>query len=85
MFFVSQIAKRGTPCRESQDSCDFPEYCNGTSEFCVPDMKAADYQECDNKTAFCLEGRCRNPDSQCLELLGICKNFIFFPGFIFKL
>ncbi|XP_058526452.1 A disintegrin and metallopeptidase domain 3-like [Ochotona princeps] len=65
------IATRGTLCRESEDPCDFPEYCNGTSEFCVPDVRAANYQPCANKTAFCFKGKCRDRDTQCAEVFGI--------------
>lgn len=83
--FVSQIIGRGTICRESKDPCDFTEYCNGISEFCVPDTKAFDLEPCNNKTAFCYEGTCRDPDVQCLELFGKCNSCIFFLGFIFKL
>ncbi|XP_070355811.1 A disintegrin and metallopeptidase domain 3 [Equus asinus] len=65
-----EIIGRGTICRESKDPCDFTEYCNGISEFCVPDTKAFDLEPCNNKTAFCYEGTCRDPDVQCLELFG---------------
>ena len=50
--------------------CDFPEYCNGITEFCVPDVKSADLETCNNKTAFCFQGLCRDPDKQCAELFG---------------
>uniref|UniRef100_A0A8D1X239 A disintegrin and metallopeptidase domain 3-like n=1 Tax=Sus scrofa TaxID=9823 RepID=A0A8D1X239_PIG len=65
-----QIAERGTLCRRSTDVCDFPEYCNGITEFCVPDVKSADLETCNNKTAFCFQGLCRDPDKQCAELFG---------------
>nr|XP_014592026.1 A disintegrin and metallopeptidase domain 3-like isoform X1 [Equus caballus] len=65
-----EIIGRGTICRESKDPCDFTEYCNGISEFCVPDTKAFDLEPCNNKTAFCYGGTCRDPDVQCLELFG---------------
>ncbi|XP_058525775.1 A disintegrin and metallopeptidase domain 3-like [Ochotona princeps] len=64
------IASRGRLCRKSRDFCDFPEFCNGTSEFCVPDIKSADLEPCSNKTAYCLKGRCRDRDRQCLEIFG---------------
>lgn len=53
--------------------CDFPEYCNGITEFCVPDVKSADLETCNNKTAFCFQGLCRDPDKQCAELFGKCN------------
>uniref|UniRef100_G1TTF3 ADAM metallopeptidase domain 18 n=1 Tax=Oryctolagus cuniculus TaxID=9986 RepID=G1TTF3_RABIT len=64
------IANRGKLCRKSTDPCDFPEFCNGTSEFCVPDVKSADLEPCNNKTAFCFKGRCRDRDRQCLGIFG---------------
>ncbi|XP_054576291.1 disintegrin and metalloproteinase domain-containing protein 18-like isoform X2 [Eptesicus fuscus] len=64
------LLPRGRLCRKSIDPCDFPEYCTGTSEFCVPDMKAIDLEPCNNKTAFCYKGICRDPARQCAELFG---------------
>ncbi|XP_072806342.1 A disintegrin and metallopeptidase domain 3-like isoform X2 [Vicugna pacos] len=64
------VFSRGKLCRKSTDLCDFPEYCNGRSEFCVPDVKAADLELCNNKTAYCFEGTCRDPDQQCAQLFG---------------
>ncbi|XP_027622617.1 A disintegrin and metallopeptidase domain 3-like [Tupaia chinensis] len=64
------IKSRGSVCRKSKDFCDFPEHCNGSSEFCVPDVGSADFEPCNNKTAFCYGGICRDPDRQCVELFG---------------
>uniref|UniRef100_A0A2K6LTC4 ADAM metallopeptidase domain 18 n=1 Tax=Rhinopithecus bieti TaxID=61621 RepID=A0A2K6LTC4_RHIBE len=64
------IHARGHVCRKSIDMCDFPEYCNGTSEFCVPDVKAADLESCSNKTSYCFKGICRERDRQCSQLFG---------------
>ncbi|XP_053434803.1 A disintegrin and metallopeptidase domain 3-like [Nycticebus coucang] len=65
-----KIAERGHLCRRSRDLCDFSEYCNGTSEFCVPDFRAADMEPCNNRTAYCRSGVCRDLDRQCVELFG---------------
>nr|XP_003942453.1 A disintegrin and metallopeptidase domain 3-like [Saimiri boliviensis boliviensis] len=65
-----RIHERGHICRDSVDMCDFPEYCNGTSEFCVPDVKAADLEYCNNKTSYCYEGVCRDRDKHCVDLFG---------------
>ncbi|XP_029792210.1 A disintegrin and metallopeptidase domain 3-like isoform X5 [Suricata suricatta] len=65
-----RISVKGTVCRQSQDLCDFPEFCNGTSEFCVPDVTAADLQPCNNNTAYCFQGICQDTDRQCAELFG---------------
>ncbi|XP_007933254.1 A disintegrin and metallopeptidase domain 3-like, partial [Orycteropus afer afer] len=64
------IAERGQICRKSRDPCDFTEYCNGTSEFCVPDVVSADLEPCLNFTAFCYGGICRTMERQCVELFG---------------
>ncbi|XP_006860054.1 PREDICTED: disintegrin and metalloproteinase domain-containing protein 18-like, partial [Chrysochloris asiatica] len=60
----------GHVCRKSQDPCDFTEYCNGTSEFCVPDIKSANLEPCLNYTAYCYDGQCRSLDAQCTRLFG---------------
>ncbi|XP_052018832.1 A disintegrin and metallopeptidase domain 3 [Apodemus sylvaticus] len=65
-----KIAERGRLCRRSKDLCDFPEFCNGVSEYCVPDIKAADLEPCNNETAYCFGGVCRDPDRQCSDLFG---------------
>ncbi|XP_049487433.1 A disintegrin and metallopeptidase domain 3-like isoform X3 [Panthera uncia] len=64
------LSVKGTMCRQSQDLCDFPEFCNGTSEFCVPDVISADLQPCNNNTAYCFQGICQDTDRQCAELFG---------------
>ncbi|XP_045677754.1 A disintegrin and metallopeptidase domain 3-like [Phyllostomus hastatus] len=64
------IRPKGTICRISTDPCDFSEYCSGMSEFCVPDMKAADLEPCSNKTTYCFGGKCQEPDRYCMELFG---------------
>ncbi|VTJ78567.1 Hypothetical predicted protein, partial [Marmota monax] len=58
------LYERGHLCRRSRDDCDFAEFCNGTSEFCMPDVKAANLEPCHNYTAYCLYGLCRDPSRQ---------------------
>ncbi|CAD7680310.1 unnamed protein product [Nyctereutes procyonoides] len=65
-----QISTKGTVCRESKDPCDFPEFCDGIHEYCVPDVQSADLEPCNNNTAYCYEGKCRDTDKQCAELFG---------------
>ena len=84
-FLFSQILDRGTECRRSTDPCDFPEFCNGISEFCVPDMRAADLQTCNNKSSYCFRGICQDRTKQCVTLFGKCNNLSFPLSFIFKL
>ncbi|CAD7680304.1 unnamed protein product [Nyctereutes procyonoides] len=64
------IAERGRLCRQRTDPCDFPEFCNGSSTSCVPDVKSVDLEPCNNKTAFCFGGVCQDPDIQCEKLFG---------------
>ncbi|XP_013363169.1 PREDICTED: disintegrin and metalloproteinase domain-containing protein 18-like isoform X2 [Chinchilla lanigera] len=64
------ILERASLCRKSTDPCDFPEFCDGISEFCVPDTKAADFEPCSNSTAYCYKGRCRDTDLLCMEIHG---------------
>ncbi|KAM9622479.1 A disintegrin and metallopeptidase domain 3-like [Trichechus inunguis] len=64
------LSEHGEVCRESTDPCDFVEYCNGTSESCVPDVKGLDFEPCLNQTAFCYKGLCRSMERQCFYLFG---------------
>lgn len=87
-FFVSQISERGRICRISTNPCDFTEFCDGISEFCLNDITSADFETCNNKTAFCYQGKCRDPDRQCVELFGKCISFfwaLFLNGIFLKL
>ncbi|XP_033621245.1 A disintegrin and metallopeptidase domain 3 isoform X2 [Fukomys damarensis] len=64
------VLERGNLCRRSIDQCDFPEFCNGVTEICEQDTKAADFESCSNNTAYCYKGRCRDTDLFCMELHG---------------
>ncbi|KAI4550567.1 hypothetical protein MJT46_018732 [Ovis ammon polii x Ovis aries] len=68
-----KILDRGRECRKSTDPCDFPEFCNGVSEFCAPDMRAADLQTCNNKSSYCFGGICQDRTTQCINLFGKSK------------
>ncbi|XP_044033961.1 disintegrin and metalloproteinase domain-containing protein 9 isoform X2 [Siniperca chuatsi] len=61
-----QIRVPGTPCRESVNTCDLPEYCDGKSAFCPIDFYVMDGLPC--HTAYCYEGRCQTYDFQCKHL-----------------
>nr|XP_015202031.1 PREDICTED: disintegrin and metalloproteinase domain-containing protein 9-like [Lepisosteus oculatus] len=63
-----QLKVAGTPCRESVNICDLPEYCIGTSPFCPNDYYIMDGYPCENNTAYCYEGRCQTYDYQCQKL-----------------
>ncbi|XP_054625074.1 disintegrin and metalloproteinase domain-containing protein 9 isoform X2 [Dunckerocampus dactyliophorus] len=63
-----QLRVSGTPCRGVVNSCDLPEFCNGTSAFCPDDFYMMDGLPCENNAAYCYEGRCQTYDSQCKRL-----------------
>ncbi|XP_056153446.1 disintegrin and metalloproteinase domain-containing protein 9 [Lampris incognitus] len=65
-----QIEVAGTPCRESANTCDLPEYCNGRSAFCPEDFHVMDGLPCQSNAAYCYEGRCQTYDYQCKNLFG---------------
>lgn len=63
-----QIQVAGTPCRESVNTCDLPEFCKGDSPFCPNDYYIMDGLSCENNAAYCYEGRCQTYDYQCRHL-----------------
>ncbi|XP_037672979.1 disintegrin and metalloproteinase domain-containing protein 1a-like [Choloepus didactylus] len=67
--FHCSFRNTGFTCRPAQDECDLPEYCNGTSNQCPADSYKQDGTPCD-RIFYCLSGRCKNPDGQCMSLFG---------------
>ncbi|MBN3298997.1 ADAM9 protein, partial [Amia calva] len=65
-----QMNVAGTPCRESVNPCDLPEFCLGNSPSCPIDYYIMDGFPCANNTAYCFEGRCQTYDYQCQQLFG---------------
>ncbi|XP_037319459.2 disintegrin and metalloproteinase domain-containing protein 9 [Pungitius pungitius] len=65
-----QFKVAGTPCRESANACDIPEYCNGTAGFCPNDFYVMNGLPCQDPqaAAYCYEGRCQTYDFQCKHL-----------------
>lgn len=57
-------------CRPASGECDFPEYCDGSSELCPEDRYVQDGTECGSEEAFCLNGTCSSYNSQCKLLWG---------------
>uniref|UniRef100_A0A670IKA6 Uncharacterized protein n=1 Tax=Podarcis muralis TaxID=64176 RepID=A0A670IKA6_PODMU len=51
-------------CREQVSSCDLPEYCNGTSEWCPEDVYVQDGAPCSDG-AYCYHGNCTTHTGQC--------------------
>ncbi|KAM9744067.1 LOW QUALITY PROTEIN: disintegrin and metalloproteinase domain-containing protein 9-like [Menidia menidia] len=65
-----QLLPGGTVCRSGQDECDLPEFCNGSSPLCQPDVFVQDGQPCAQQQAYCYNGRCRNHHGQCRDIFG---------------
>ncbi|XP_009991569.1 PREDICTED: disintegrin and metalloproteinase domain-containing protein 32-like [Chaetura pelagica] len=58
-------------CRPAADlHCDLPEFCNGSSASCPPDLYVQDGHNCEHSSGYCYQGRCRSPDLQCRQLCG---------------
>ncbi|XP_069872062.1 disintegrin and metalloproteinase domain-containing protein 25-like [Dipodomys merriami] len=59
----------GTLCREQENHCDLPEWCNGTSPDCPDDVYMTDGSPCLD-TGYCYENRCNDRDEQCQKIFG---------------
>uniref|UniRef100_A0A8C5R255 ADAM metallopeptidase domain 9 n=1 Tax=Leptobrachium leishanense TaxID=445787 RepID=A0A8C5R255_9ANUR len=60
----------GTVCRDVFNECDLPEYCNGSSPFCQPDVFIQNGHPCRNSQAYCYNGMCQYYDAQCQAIFG---------------
>lgn len=60
----------GTVCRAVTNECDLPEYCNGTSPLCQPDVFIQNGSPCQNSQAYCYNGICQYSDAQCQGIFG---------------
>eukprot|EP00079_Xenopus_tropicalis_P016700 XP_004915886.1 PREDICTED: disintegrin and metalloproteinase domain-containing protein 9-like isoform X1 [Xenopus tropicalis] len=65
-----QFKVAGTPCRSIADTCDLPEYCNGTYALCPVDEYIMNGFPCNNSRNYCYSGVCQNYDAQCRNLFG---------------
>uniref|UniRef100_G3U7L5 ADAM metallopeptidase domain 9 n=1 Tax=Loxodonta africana TaxID=9785 RepID=G3U7L5_LOXAF len=50
--------------------CDVPEYCNGSSQLCQPDVFIQNGHPCQNNKAYCYNGMCQYYDAQCQVIFG---------------
>ncbi|XP_010129627.1 PREDICTED: LOW QUALITY PROTEIN: disintegrin and metalloproteinase domain-containing protein 20-like, partial [Buceros rhinoceros silvestris] len=64
-----RVLPAGTLCRASTSDCDLPEYCNGTSPQCPPDVRVQDGAPCKDG-AYCYRGKCSSHTKQCQHLFG---------------
>ncbi|MEE6479258.1 hypothetical protein FKM82_012191 [Ascaphus truei] len=60
----------GTVCRGVANDCDLPEYCNGSSPFCQPDVFIQNGHPCQSSRAYCYNGMCQYYDAQCQAIFG---------------
>ncbi|GAB1301750.1 Disintegrin and metalloproteinase domain-containing protein 9 [Apodemus speciosus] len=60
----------GSMCRGKTSECDVPEYCNGSSQFCPPDVFIQNGFPCQNSKAYCYNGMCQYYDAQCQVIFG---------------
>ncbi|OXB75069.1 UNVERIFIED_CONTAM: hypothetical protein H355_015430 [Colinus virginianus] len=65
-----RILPGGTVCRASNNECDLPDYCNGTSQFCPPDFTVQNGHPCHNEDGYCYNGVCQYYDAQCQDIFG---------------
>ncbi|XP_009893716.1 PREDICTED: disintegrin and metalloproteinase domain-containing protein 2-like [Charadrius vociferus] len=66
-----QFKKKNSQCRPAADAqCDLPEFCNGSSASCPPDLHVQDGHGCERGTGYSYQGRCQSPDLQCRQLYG---------------
>ncbi|XP_042742192.1 disintegrin and metalloproteinase domain-containing protein 32-like [Lagopus leucura] len=66
-----QFKAPNTPCRPPADAqCDLPEFCNGSSASCPPDVYVQDGHSCEHSTGYCYQGRCQSAELQCQQLYG---------------
>ncbi|KAK1193835.1 ADA32 protein, partial [Pygoscelis papua] len=66
-----QFKQKTSQCRPPADAqCDLPEFCNGSSASCPPDLYVQDGHGCGHGTGYCYKGRCQSPDLQCQALYG---------------
>uniref|UniRef100_UPI003AAC84A6 disintegrin and metalloproteinase domain-containing protein 12 n=1 Tax=Centroberyx gerrardi TaxID=166262 RepID=UPI003AAC84A6 len=65
-----QLKPAGTPCRESGNSCDLPEFCTGTNPHCPANVYLHDGHACHNVDGYCYNGICQTHEQQCITLWG---------------
>ncbi|KAH8871938.1 Disintegrin and metalloproteinase domain-containing protein 9 [Schistosoma japonicum] len=68
-----KLKSSGTICRNESGTCDLPEYCDGHSQWCPPDVYKMDGELCyteEGHRAHCVRGGCREADGWCRVLWG---------------
>ncbi|XP_058862037.1 disintegrin and metalloproteinase domain-containing protein 15 isoform X1 [Acipenser ruthenus] len=65
-----KLRPTGAVCRDPLGECDLPEYCNGHSPFCPPNVFIQNGHSCRQGAAYCYRGVCMSYDVQCQVLWG---------------
>ncbi|XP_030058812.1 disintegrin and metalloproteinase domain-containing protein 12 [Microcaecilia unicolor] len=65
-----KLKPAGTPCRETSNSCDLPEFCSGTSSHCPANVYLHDGHSCYSVNGYCYNGICQTHEQQCITLWG---------------
>ncbi|XP_067225726.1 disintegrin and metalloproteinase domain-containing protein 12 isoform X1 [Chanodichthys erythropterus] len=65
-----QLKPAGTPCRESSNSCDLPEFCTGADPQCPANVYLHDGHTCQGVDGHCYNGICQTHEQQCITLWG---------------
>uniref|UniRef100_A0AAY5JYT8 ADAM metallopeptidase domain 12 n=1 Tax=Esox lucius TaxID=8010 RepID=A0AAY5JYT8_ESOLU len=76
-----RLKPAGTPCRESSNSCDLPEFCTGANPQCPANLYLHDGHACQNMDGYCYNGICQTHEQQCITLWGPAKTA---PGICFE-
>ncbi|XP_012590466.1 PREDICTED: disintegrin and metalloproteinase domain-containing protein 20-like, partial [Condylura cristata] len=64
-----KLLPSGVLCREPENECDLPEWCNGTSSLCPEDVYVQGGVPCSD-SGHCYEKRCNNREVQCRNIFG---------------
>ncbi|MGH0161541.1 UNVERIFIED_CONTAM: hypothetical protein FKN15_069695 [Acipenser sinensis] len=65
-----ELKPAGTPCRDSSNACDLPEFCTGDAHHCPPNVYLHDGHSCLKVEGYCYNGICQTHEQQCITLWG---------------
>ncbi|XP_018605131.1 disintegrin and metalloproteinase domain-containing protein 12 isoform X2 [Scleropages formosus] len=65
-----RLKPAGTPCRDSSNSCDLPEFCTGAGPHCPANVYMHDGHTCHGADGYCYNGVCQTHEQQCVTLWG---------------
>uniref|UniRef100_A0A8C1W6T5 ADAM metallopeptidase domain 12 n=1 Tax=Cyprinus carpio TaxID=7962 RepID=A0A8C1W6T5_CYPCA len=68
--YVDKLKPAGTPCRDSSNSCDLPEFCTGADPHCPANVYLHDGHTCQGVDGHCYNGICQTHEQQCITLWG---------------